>query len=182
LTAIGRDLGLVSDKRWEHFCQRREAIEREQIQLENIRLSPEKLPAQTAIRALGQPLLRETTLLQLLRRPEVSYAAVVSLVDGYHTVPEDIALQVEVQAKYHGYIERQHAEIERNLRDEHAQLPMDLDYARVRGLSNEVSQKLNLHRPVTLGQASRIPGITPAAISLLRIHLKSNFSKFKESA
>ena len=182
LTAIGRDLGLVDDTRWHQYCRRREAIEREQAQLENIRLSPEKLPAQTATKILGQPLLRETTLLKLLRRPEISYATVVSLVDGYHPVAADIALQVEVQAKYHGYIERQQAEIERSLRDEHAQLPMDLDYARVRGLSNEAAQKLNLHRPLTLGQASRIPGITPAAISLLRIHLKSNFSRLKETA
>ena len=182
LTAIGRDLGLVDDARWEHFNQRREAIEQEQTLLANTRVSPEKLSADAATRLLGQPLQRETTLLQLLRRPEVSYAAVTGLVDGYNPVSADVALQVEVQAKYHGYIERQHAEIERNRRDEDAQLPADLDYAKVRGLSNEVTQKLNQHRPVTLGQASRIPGITPAAVSLLRIHLKSNFSKMKETA
>jgi tRNA uridine 5-carboxymethylaminomethyl modification enzyme len=89
---------------------------------------------------------------------------------------------VEVQAKYHGYIERQQAEIERNRRDEDARLPADLDYKRVRGLSHEVMQKLNEHRPVTLGQASRIPGVTPAAISLLRIHLKRNFTQLRASA
>ena len=182
LTEIGRDLGLVNDARWQHFNRRREAIEQEQTRLANIRLSPEKLSAGDASRLLGQPLLRETTLSQLLRRPEVSYADLISLVDGYNPVSADVALQVEVQAKYHGYIERQQAEIERNRRDEDAQLPLDLDYTRVRGLSNEVTQKLNLHRPLTLGQASRIPGITPAAISLLRIHLKSNFSKMKETA
>lgn len=182
LTTIGRDLGLVGDARWAHFNRRRSDIEREQTRLANIRVSPETLSAAAATRVLGRPLQRETTLLQLLRRPEVRYTDLVQLAEGEFPVSPDVALQVEVQAKYHGYIERQQAEIERNRRDEDAQLPMDLDYARVRGLSNEVSQKLNLHRPQTLGQASRIPGITPAAISLLRIHLKRNFSQLRESA
>ncbi|MBF8269572.1 MAG: tRNA uridine 5-carboxymethylaminomethyl modification protein [Gammaproteobacteria bacterium] len=182
LTEIGRDLGLVDDARWEQFCRRREAIEREKQWLQGSWVSPEKIPADLATQTIGQPLLRETSLWQLLRRPEVSYATAISLLDGHAAVPADVALQVEVQAKYHGYIERQQAEIERNRRDEDARLPADLDYQLLRGLSHEVQQKLIQHRPVTLGQASRIPGMTPAAISLLRIHLKRNFSQLKASA
>jgi len=182
LTAIGRDLGLVDDTRWDRFCRRREAIEREKERLERSWVSPEKISGERAIQTIGQPLLRETSLWQLLRRPEVNYAAAISLLDGHDAAPPDVALQVEVQAKYHGYIERQQAEIERNRRDEDARLPVDLDYMLVRGLSHEVQQKLTQHRPVTLGQASRIPGMTPAAISLLRIHMKRNFSNMKASA
>jgi tRNA uridine 5-carboxymethylaminomethyl modification enzyme len=182
LTETGRNLGLVDDARWESYCRRRAAIDREIELLECSRVAPERIPAALAVQAIGQPLTRETSLWQLLRRPEVNYAAAISLVDGHVPAAPDIALQAEVQAKYHGYIERQQAEIERNRRDEDSRLPADLDYRLVRGLSNEVSQKLNQHRPVTLGQASRIPGITPAAVSLLRIHLKRNFSQLKVSA
>ena len=122
---------------------------------------------------LGQPLTRECNLLQLLRRPEVRHADLMRL-PGVECLEVDVevALQVEVQAKYHGYIERQQEEINRSRRDEDTALPADMDYANVRGLSTEVTQKLNQQRPVTLGQAGRIPGITPAAISLLRVHLK----------
>jgi tRNA uridine 5-carboxymethylaminomethyl modification enzyme len=182
LTEIGRGLGLVDDARWEHFCRRREAIETEKERLERTWVTPDTIPAEQALQQLGQPLLKETCLWQLLRRPGVSYAAAISLVEGHAAAATDVALQVEVQAKYHGYIERQQAEIERNRRDEDARLPADLDYKRVRGLSHEVMQKLNEHRPVTLGQASRIPGVTPAAISLLRIHLKRNFTQLRASA
>ena len=141
------------------------------------------MPAELAERVLGRPLSRETTLLQLLRRPEVSYEDLRALpgMDGV-PVSTDVAEQVTIQARYHGYIERQQAEIERLRRDEHTRLPADLDYAGVRGLSNEVVQKLSSQRPHTLGQAARVPGMTPAALSLLRIHLKKRSLALKQTA
>jgi tRNA uridine 5-carboxymethylaminomethyl modification enzyme len=173
LTETGRRLGLVDDGRWARFCVRREAIEREQARLASTWLGPDRLPPELADPVLGQPLTRECSLLQLLRRPGVSHADLMRLPGvAAADVDADVAWQVEVQAKYHGYIERQHAEIERIRRDEDTRLPADLDYAGVRGLSAEVKQKLSLQRPVTLGQAGRIPGVTPAAISLLRVHLQ----------
>ena len=134
-------------------------------------------------RVFGEPLAREYSLMQLLRRPEISHEALMGLdaVEN-HELSDEVAFQVEVQAKYHGYIERQEEEIARNLRDEDARLPEDLDYADVRGLSAEVTQKLNAQRPHTLGLASRLPGITPAAISILRIHLKKRSHQLQESA
>lgn len=183
LTAKARELGLVDAQRWQHFTSRRDAIEREQKRLSAIWLSPEKLADDEAIRVFGQPLTKESTLLQLLRRPQVTYQDIVSLsICDDMSVPPDVAAQVEVQAKYHGYIERQQDEIDRNRRDEDAHIPDDIDYAHVRGLSTEVMQKLNAQRPLTLGQASRIPGITPAAISLLRIHLKKRSYLLEQSA
>lgn len=182
LTGTGRDLGLVGAERWECYCRRSKAIDEEKLRLEKIRVTPEKFPAELAAGTIGQPLSRETSLMQLLRRPEVSYDSVIKLIGEESGVTPDVALQVEVQAKYHGYIERQEAEIERNRRDEDAQIPAGIDYSQVRGLSNEVMQKLDEHRPLSLGQASRIPGITPAAISLLRIHLKRHSSKLKQIA
>ena len=183
LTEIGRELGLVSDPRWRVFCRRRDAIETERYRLETTRVSPETVPAELAERVLGRPLSRETTLLQLLRRPEVSYEDLRALpgMDGV-PVSTDVAEQVTIQARYHGYIERQQAEIERLRRDEHTRLPADLDYAGVRGLSNEVVQKLSSQRPHTLGQAARVPGMTPAALSLLRIHLKKRSLALKQTA
>lgn len=183
LTAKARELGLVDAQRWQHFTSRSDAIEREQKRLSAIWLSPEKLADDEAIRVFGQPLTKESTLLQLLRRPQVTYQDIVSLsICDDMSVPPDVAAQVEVQAKYHGYIERQQDEIDRNRRDEDAHIPDDIDYAHVRGLSTEVMQKLNAQRPLTLGQASRIPGITPAAISLLRIHLKKRSYLLEQSA
>lgn len=183
LTAKGRELGLVDEHRWQHFTSRRDAIENEQKRLAAIWLSPEKLTENEVKRVFGQPLTKQCTLLQLLRRPQVSYQDIVSLsICDDISVSPDVAAQVEVQAKYHGYIERQQDEIDRNRRDEDAQLPDDIDYANVRGLSIEVMQKLNAQRPFTLGQASRIAGITPAAISLLRIHLKKRSYSLKQSA
>lgn len=183
LTAKGRELGLVDEHRWQHFTSRRDAIENEQKRLAAIWLSPEKLTENEVKRVFGQPLTKQCTLLQLLRRPQVSYQDIVSLsICDDISVSPDVAAQVEVQAKYHGYIERQQDEIDRNRRDEDAQLPGDIDYANVRGLSTEVMQKLNAQRPFTLGQASRIAGITPAAISLLRIHLKKRSYSLKQSA
>jgi tRNA uridine 5-carboxymethylaminomethyl modification enzyme len=183
LTEIGRELGLVSDPRWRAFCERRDAIEAERQRLETTWVSPETVPAELATRVLGRPLSREATLLQLLRRPEMSYDDLRGL-PGMEAaaVSPDVAGQVAIQAKYHGYIERQQAEIERLQRDEETRLPADLDYAGVRGLSHEVVQKLNSQRPHTLGQAARVPGVTPAAISLLRIHLKKRSLALKQSA
>jgi len=126
-----------------------------------------------AERVLGQPLEREYTLENLLRRPEVSYRSLMSLPGAGPAVEDDqVAEQVEIQAKYHGYIDRQREEIARHRHYEHLRLPDDLDYATVRGLSVEVQQKLTQHRPETLGQASRLSGITPAAVSLLLVCLK----------
>ncbi len=173
LTEIGRELGLVNDARWRAFAEKQEAIEQGRQYLQAIRLHPDTLPAAEALRVLGQPLRKEASLLQLLRRPGLSLADLESLpgVD-LSKLGEEAAWQLEVQAKYHGYIERQELEIARNRRDEDAALPPDIDYLRLSGLSAEAAQKLNAQRPHTLGQAARIPGLTPAAISVLRVHLK----------
>jgi tRNA uridine 5-carboxymethylaminomethyl modification enzyme len=183
LTEIGRELGLVDDKRWQAFSVKKEAIESEQQRLEKTWLTPERVSEEEVTRVFGEPLAREYSLMQLLRRPEISHEALMGLdVVENHDLSDEVAFQVEVQAKYHGYIERQEEEIARNLRDEDARLPEDLDYADVRGLSAEVTQKLNAQRPHTLGLASRLPGITPAAISILRIHLKKRSHQLQESA
>jgi tRNA uridine 5-carboxymethylaminomethyl modification enzyme len=173
LTEIGRELGLVDDQRWAVFAQHRESIEREQQRLQATWIHPSRIPAAEAERVIGQPLEREANLHQLLRRPEIGYASLMSL-PGVGPGIDDprAAEQVEIQAKYGGYIERQTAEIERSRHYEELALPMDLDYEQVRGLSSEVMQKLSSHRPASLGQASRISGVTPAAVSLLLVHLK----------
>ena len=174
LTSKGRELGLVDDARWERFEKKREAIAREQQRLSTTWLRPETLPAADSERVLGQELTREYNLLDLLRRPGVTYDTLLSL-PGAGVAVADIyvAEQVEVQAKYSGYIDRQTVEIEKQRRNEETSLPLNLDYQNVRGLSKEVQQKLNSHKPATLGQAARISGVTPAAISLLLVHLKS---------
>jgi tRNA uridine 5-carboxymethylaminomethyl modification enzyme len=183
LTPVGRALGLVDDARWAPFVARRDAIEQLQQRLQHIWVTPDNLPEVTAVEVLGQPLGKETTLLQLLRRPDVRYKDLLRLQVLDDTgVPADVAEQVEIQARYHGYIERQQAEIERSSKDEATLLPGDLDYSNVRGLSHEVRQKLSRHRPATLGQAYRIPGMTPAAISLLRIYLKKRSCSLQRSA
>jgi len=173
LTAKGRELGVVDDARWQAFEAKREAIEKEQQRLRTTRLRPEILPEEEAVRVLGQPLSREATLMELLRRPDVNYHALLSLPGaGEAAADEKVAEQVEIQAKYHGYIERQHDEIARARLHEDTALPLDLDYGNVRGLSREVQSKLGDHRPATLGQAGRISGVTPAAVSLLWVHVK----------
>ncbi len=173
LTEIGREMGLVDDQRWRAFEQHRELIEREQQRLQAGWIHPGRVPAAEAQRVIGQPLEREANLHQLLRRPEISYASLMSLPGvGPGVGDPRTAEQVEIQAKYGGYIERQAAEIERSRHYEELALPLDLDYAQVRGLSSEVMQKLAAHRPASLGQASRISGVTPAAVSLLLVHLK----------
>ena len=173
LTETGRRLGLVDDARWAKFAAKRDAIERETARLRDTWLSPERLPEAEATRVLGQPLTREARLLDLLRRPGVDYAALMTLPGAGPAVADArVAEQVEIQARYAGYIERQQEDIARQRRQADTPLPEDLDYARVRGLSAEVQEKLARQRPATLGQAARIPGVTPAAISLLLVYLK----------
>ncbi len=173
LTEAGFRLGVVDSRRHAALCWKRDAIERERERLETTWVGPRTLaePAQRDV--LGQLLERECTLEELLRRPGVSYRSLAQL-DPSRVDPVDasVAEQVEIQTKYHGYIERQRTEVERHRTHEDTVLPADLDYRTVRGLSVEVQQKLNLHRPETLGQAARISGITPAAVSLLLVHLK----------
>jgi tRNA uridine 5-carboxymethylaminomethyl modification enzyme len=173
LTETGRRLGLVDDQRWARFQAKREAIAREQERLGRLWLRPDDEQAEAYEDLLGQPLTREANCLELLRRPEISYARLVALGKAGPGVPDPkVAEQLEIQAKYAGYIERQNDEIARHRRNEETPLPRNLDYEQVRGLSSEARQKLINHRPATVGQASRISGVTPAAISLLLVHLK----------
>jgi tRNA uridine 5-carboxymethylaminomethyl modification enzyme len=164
LTEVGRRLGLIDDARWEAFSRKREAIYREEM-----RLKSEFVSAGSR---------QKISKYELLRRPEVRYADV-----GLESqTPEDVAAQVEVRAKYEGYVERQRAEVARRHEYETLPLPQDLEYASVKGLSKEALQKLSRHRPETIGQASRISGITPAAISLLLVHLKRGLVAQKKTA
>jgi tRNA uridine 5-carboxymethylaminomethyl modification enzyme len=179
LTPIGRELGLVDDERWSFFCAKREATEREVTRLTGRLLRPQELCSAEALQLLGGPIAREQRAFELLRRPGVEYQGLVSLQavgPGEPLADErlaaQVALQVDVGAKYAGYIDRQQEEIDRQRRSEATRLPEDLDYAAVAGLSNEARQRLAEARPDTLGQASRLPGITPAAVSILLIHLK----------
>jgi tRNA uridine 5-carboxymethylaminomethyl modification enzyme len=181
LTEIGRKLGLVDDVRWQLFDKKREEISREEERLRNTWVNPKNLSIHDAERVLGKIIEREYSLHDLLRRPEVSYANLMTLpCAGTEAVGIEVAEQVEIQAKYHGYIIRQREEVERNEQVETLELPKDIDYREVRGLSKESQQKLNLHKPETVGQASRISGITPAAISLLLVHIKRGFRDSKE--
>ena len=188
LTEQGRALGLVDDTRWNAFCQKRDAIAAEQERLKSTWVNPKILPAEDAIRVLGKAIEHEYNLFELLRRPEVSYEALMTLPvatsaeqENCHGEPEISAKiannpavieQLEISAKYQGYIDRQAEEVARSASYENTVLPDELDYSAVAGLSNEVRQKLMLNKPQTIGQASRIQGVTPAAISLLLIHLK----------
>jgi tRNA uridine 5-carboxymethylaminomethyl modification enzyme len=173
LTEIGREMGLVDDLRWDAFNRKRDAIAVEAERLKSTWVSPRQLPEADAMRVLGQPLEREYRLFDLLRRPEVSYASLLTLPGAGDavSVPE-VVEQVEIQAKYQGYIERQRDDVEKSIAHESLSLPGDIDYAEVHGLSFEVRQRLAQTRPQTLGQASRLQGVTPAAISLLLVHLK----------
>jgi tRNA uridine 5-carboxymethylaminomethyl modification enzyme len=173
LTEIGRGLGVVDDTRWSFFCRKRDAIAAEAQRLKSTWLNPRVVDAASAERVLGKPLEREYTLFDLLRRPEAGYDSLMTLPGSGEAVADrQVVEQLEIQAKYQGYIERQKDEVERNRSQETLPLPADLDYREVRGLSIEVQQKLSQHRPETLGQASRVQGVTPAAISLLLVHLK----------
>ena len=176
LTEIGRRLGVVDDMRWQAFERKRDAISTEQERLKSIWVSPKNLAQQDAERVLGKNIEHEYTLLELLRRPDVNYSQLMTLPGaGDAITDEKVAEQVEIQAKYHGYIERQRDEIARNEHNETMNLPAVMDYRTVRGLSIEVQQKLNQHMPETVGQAARLSGMTPAAISLLLVHLKRGF-------
>ena len=178
LTEIGRKLGIVDEMRWAAFEKKREAIALEQERLRSIWVSPRNLPVDDAMRVLGKGIEREYSLYELLRRPDVNYAGLLTLTGaGAPVADEKVSEQVEIQAKYQGYIERQHDEISKNGQNESMRLPADLDYGQVRGLSIEVQQKLNHNKPETVGQAARISGITPAAISLLLVHLKRGFKE-----
>jgi tRNA uridine 5-carboxymethylaminomethyl modification enzyme len=183
LTETGRKLGLVDDARWDAFCRKRDAVSRETERLKATWVNPRILSAAEAERVLGTTIEREYNLFDLLRRPDVSYAGLMSLDGGKYANPDvsretlgdqtdTVVEQIEIGAKYSGYIDRQKDEVERAAHYENLKLPLDLDYMAVTALSIEARQKLQKHRPETLGQASRISGITPASISLLLIHLK----------
>ena len=181
LTEAGRKLGVVDDARWAAFARKRDAIAAEQERLKSTWVNPRLLPVGDAERVLGQPIEREYPLLDLLKRPDVTYAALMTLPGaGPGTSDATVAAQVEVQAKYAGYIVRQQDEVARQEAHESTRLPRDLDYGVVRGLSMEVRQKLAQQRPETIGQASRIQGVTPAAISLLLVHLKRRAVRGKD--
>jgi tRNA uridine 5-carboxymethylaminomethyl modification enzyme len=183
LTETGRKLGVVDDARWDAFNWKRDAIAAEQERLKSIWVNPRTLSAEDAEKVLGKAIEREYTLTDLLRRPDVSYASLMTLPDAGPGVADPvIAEQVEVQAKYSGYITRQQDEVARREAQGSLKLPAELDYTGVRGLSREVQQKLNRHKPETIGQAARMQGITPAAISLLLVHLKRGFLNQKKSA
>ncbi len=176
LTETGHRLGLVSEERWQAFAAKREAIETEKTRLRNTWISPGTL---SKLQTSDQPADdRSYSLYDLLRRPEIRYVDLVSLSDrGQSVIDRQVAQQVEIDVKYEGYIERQRQEVIRHAQHEAMILPKDMDYRTVRGLSNEVTQKLNQHQPETIGQAARISGITPAAISLLLVHLKRGMAR-----
>jgi len=177
LTEIGRKLGLVDEIRWRAFCEKREAVERETARLKATWAHPAKVSSADALRVLGQEMEREYSLFDLLRRPNISHRALMSL--GVADVPildSAVTEQVEISAKYQGYINRQQVEVENSRAHEETRLPLDIDYRNVHGLSKEVQLKLNQHKPETIGQAARIQGITPAAISLLLVHVKRSFA------
>ncbi len=184
LTEKGHELGLVDDERWAAFCVKREAIELEQQRLRSTVLHPSRLTAEDSERVFGDTLARDYKLYDLLRRPNVSYANLTSLeIVGSLVTDPAVAEQVEIQCKYAGYIDRQQDEIDKQRRHEETRLPPDFDYNKVSGLSNEVRQKLLAQRPASIGQASRIPGITPAAVSLLLVYLKKqSLVSMRESA
>jgi len=191
LTGIGRELGLVNDYRWEVFCRKQEAVSRETSRLQDIWVGPKHEVAPLVSQLLGQDLSHECNLTELLRRPGITYEAITALGNGLWSpgvLDEDLGLaaqisdQVEISVKYQGYIDRQAVEIARQEHNESFPLPETLDYSQVLGLSKEVQQKLNLHKPSTLGQAGRISGVTPAALSLLLVHLKKGLGRTQETA
>jgi len=188
LTPTGFDLGLIEEERWRLFETKQRLSDAETERLRGVRIHPRDVPLQWQERVLNGPLNREVSAFELLRRPEVSYEAVLEVAGRPdwlspaaaqesepridERLPAQIRAQIEVRTKYAGYIERQHEEVLRQRRNEETRLPGDLDYTQVTGLSHEVRQRLTEVRPATVGQASRIPGVTPAAVSLLIVYLK----------
>lgn len=174
LTEQGYALDLINEERWAQFNKKREAIQKENARLKAIWVRPETVMGEKVAQALAQPLAREYSLMDLLRRPQVNYEQLMQIneLQPAETLTQEAAEQVEIQAKYAGYIDRQSVEVTRLQNHENTTLPVNLNYAQVLGLSNEVREKLSQARPITIGQASRIPGVTPAAISLLLVHLK----------
>ena len=190
LTPLGRELGLIDEERWRLYEMKQSLSEQEAERLAAWRVKPAALPQGWAARVLGASLSHDTTALELLRRPEVSYDSLLAVagppdwlpategdaasvrlaIDA--RLPQQIRTQIEVRARYAGYLERQRDEIERTRRHEETELPADLDYGALAGLSHEVRQRLTEARPATLGQAGRIPGVTPAAVSILLVHLR----------
>jgi tRNA uridine 5-carboxymethylaminomethyl modification enzyme len=176
LTEHGRRMGVVDDARWDTYCRKRDAVAAELERLKTTFVSPQVLARHDAERVLGQGIDREYALTDLLRRPGVGYAALLTLPGAGLPVDDPaVAEQVEIATKYAGYIDRQRDDIARHLAQEDERLPEHIDYAAVRGLSTEVQQRLSEQRPETIGQAARMQGITPAAISLLLVHLKRGF-------
>ena len=179
LTEVARDMGLINDEHWRAFSKKREAIEKEQQRIAEMNVQPESKMSKAfaeklAVDGKAKPLTRNYKAADLLRRPEINYATLVKIIGEGEGVTKSVAEQVEVQAKYSGYLDRQLDEIEKTKRHEKTSIPNVIDYVNVRGLSAEAQQKLSDHRPETIGQAGRIPGITPAAISLLMVHLKKS--------
>ena len=181
LTEDGHKIGLVGEAQWRMFNEKREAIEREIQRLKTTWYTPQKLAEDEQIRVFGQKLSREANLHDLLRRPNLDYAALMTLegARSSENLSAEVIEQVEIQVKYQGYIDRQNEEIDSRRDIETLKLPEDIDYSKVKGLSAEVQQKLNQHKPETVGQASRISGVTPAAVALLMVHLKRGFKDAK---
>ena len=181
LTEDGYKIGLVGEAQWRMFNEKREAIEREIQRLKTTWYTPQKLAEEEQLRVFGQKLSREANLHDLLRRPNLDYAALMTLPDAQPetALADSVVEQVEIQVKYQGYIDRQNEEIDSRRDIETLKLPEDIDYSKVKGLSAEVQQKLNQHKPETVGQASRISGVTPAAVALLMVHLKRGFKDAK---
>jgi tRNA uridine 5-carboxymethylaminomethyl modification enzyme len=173
LTEVGRSMGLVDDARWDSYCRKRDAVAQEIERLKSTWVNPRMFSEADSLRVFGSQLVREYSLLELLRRPNVSYDSLIGVAGAPdRDLDPSVKGQVEVQIKYQGYIDRQHEEVARNAEMDRVTLPQDLDYSTVKGLSAETQQKLNRYKPETIGQATRISGITPAAISLLLVHLK----------
>ena len=172
LTELGRNLGVVGDTRWQAFSEKRETIGRETERLKATWVQPNTEAGKEADKYLERPLAREYNLMDLLKRPEIKYAHIAKMKPSDMLISEEIAEQIEIQTKYDGYISRQQDEIDKLKRNENTRLPLDFDYASISGLSNEMKQKLLSVKPESIAQASRIPGVTPAAISLILVYLK----------
>ncbi|VAW54607.1 tRNA-5-carboxymethylaminomethyl-2-thiouridine(34)synthesis protein MnmG [hydrothermal vent metagenome] len=177
LTEVAREMGLISDEHWQQFSDKREAIEKEQQRLQELNVQPESKEGVAFAEKLQAELSRNYKAADLLRRPEINYIDVTKIIGEGENVTKSVAEQIEIQAKYSGYLDRQQNEIDKAKRHQSTSIAKISDYQQVRGLSAEACQKLNDHKPETIGQASRIPGVTPAAISLLMVYLKKSAHK-----